>query len=57
MSDKTDTPATDESTASAPAKAEKQVKANKTAKPEMPANVVVTELAHGSVLFNALPTE
>jgi hypothetical protein len=44
-------------TAAEQAKLEKLVKPTRTAKAEVPANVQVTELAHGSVLYNALPVK
>ena len=45
---------TAEQTAAEQAKLDKLVKPTKTTKAEVPANVIVSELAHGSVLFNAL---
>lgn len=50
MTDKT----AEQTAAAEQAKLDKLVKPTKTSKAEVPANVVVSELAHGSVLFNAL---
>ena len=54
MTEKTESAEATSTAAATEAKLEKVTKPNRTAKPELPANVVRTELAHGTVLFNAL---
>ncbi|MGO1069491.1 hypothetical protein [Lysobacter sp. CA199] len=48
---------TDKTESTTDAKLEALVKPTKTAKAELPANVVKTELAHGTVLLNATAVE
>ncbi|WP_408953181.1 hypothetical protein [Lysobacter sp. Hz 25] len=48
---------TDKTESTPDAKLETLVKPTKTAKSELPANVIKTELAHGTVLLNAVAIE